>query len=144
MSLKKEKRFGELVTQRLAKYESLTSARRTLNTTLPPCHAYKRSWSYDEKELSSRKMHITTCCDVKRREPVDNLKREREPEYVRHVFIIIKLEREPEYEEPEYVKHVFIIIKLERESEYARHVFIIIKLEREPEYEEPEYVKHVQ
>lgn len=87
MNHKKDKNFGELVKLRLAKYESLTRP-CPHSYPIPPCHVYKRSWSYDEKELISRKMHITSN-KIIRHEPVDNVKRDKEPEYVRHLITII-------------------------------------------------------
>ncbi|XP_048749887.2 colorectal mutant cancer protein-like isoform X2 [Ostrea edulis] len=91
MNHKKDKNFGELVKLRLAKYESLTRP-CPHSYPIPPCHVYKRSWSYDEKELISRKMHITTNKMI-RHEPVDNVKREKEPEYL-HLAALTSLKGE--------------------------------------------------
>lgn len=88
MGSRKERKVGELVQQRLSKYEALTTP-SVQNKTLPPGHSYKRSWSYDEKEIKTRNMHITVSerlrenRSVRNTVSVLNFVRKQEPEYVR-------------------------------------------------------------
>lgn len=96
MSSKKEKKIGELVQQRLSKYEALTTP-PAQNRTLPPGHSYKRSWSYDEKEIKTRNQHITVSERLRENRGVRstvsvlNFVRKQEPEYVRLQQHILEL-----------------------------------------------------
>lgn len=54
----REKKIGDLIQQRLSKYEAL-SRPAVCSGVRPPCHSVTRSWSYDENEIKTRNMHIS-------------------------------------------------------------------------------------